>query len=185
MFIEVKDEGVHPRPHTELYPILVPSKTMLNGDIPVAPIGRSENRYDVGKDPAWNYKSGKLYWRGLSTGLNHNKGAGANWRHSHRERLHFLANDKLGGMSDVLVPVHATGEAEYTRLPTKGLGEYYMDAKLAGGPWQCDGGDGTCDEMKDEIDFADKDASDRGNQFQYLFDVSSSSALRIARLTPD
>ena len=62
MFIEHKDEKTQPKPHTKLYPILVPSKTMLNGDIPVTPIGRDGRRDDVGVDPAWNKKSGKLYW---------------------------------------------------------------------------------------------------------------------------
>jgi beta-1,2-xylosyltransferase len=62
MFIETKDAETHPKPHTKLYPILVPSKTMLNGDIPVTPIGRDGRRDDIGHDPAWNKKSGKLYW---------------------------------------------------------------------------------------------------------------------------
>lgn len=62
MFIETKDEGTHPKPHTKLFPLLVPSKTMLNGDIPVTPIGRDGRRDDVGNDPAWNKKSGKMYW---------------------------------------------------------------------------------------------------------------------------
>lgn len=60
------------------------------------------------------------------------------------------------------------------KLPTKGLGEYYMDAKLAGGHWQCDAGDGTCAEMDDEIDFAEKDNTERSNEFKYVFDVSCS-----------
>jgi hypothetical protein len=117
--------------------------------------------------------------RGLSTGLNHNKGT--NWRNSHRERLHFLANDKKKGFSDVLIPIGATGEAEFARLSTKGLGEYYMDVKLAGGSWQCDGGDGTCAEMEDEIDFGSKDGTERSNDFKYVFDVSE-TPLTVARV---
>ena len=172
MFIETKDANTHPKPHTKLYPVFVPSKTMLNGDIPVTPIGRDGRRDDVGNDPAWNKKSGKLYWRGLSTGLNHDKGAGKNWRHSHRERLHFLANDRTNAISDVLLPVGSTGEAEFAQLPLRELGEYYMDAKLAGGHWQCNWDDGTCSEMEDEIDFAEKDNAERSNDFKYIFDVS-------------
>lgn len=112
------------------------------------------------------------FQRGLATGLNHNKNVGANWRNSHRERLHFLANDRSNAIQQVLVPIGATGEAEYSQLPLKELGEYYMDAKLAGGHWQCDWGDGTCQEMEDEIDFAGKDDAERSNQFKYVFDVS-------------
>jgi len=62
MLLQVKTADTHPKPHTKLFPIFVPSKTALNGDIPVTPIGRDGRRDDVGPDPAWNKKSGKLYW---------------------------------------------------------------------------------------------------------------------------
>jgi beta-1,2-xylosyltransferase len=62
MLIEKKNAETHPKPHTKLFPLFVPSKTVLNGDIPVTPIGRDGRRDDVGKDPPWNKKSGKLYW---------------------------------------------------------------------------------------------------------------------------
>lgn len=62
MLLEAHDQNMHPKPHTKLYPILVPSKTSLNGDIPVTPIGRDGRRDDVGHDPEWSSKSGKLYW---------------------------------------------------------------------------------------------------------------------------
>lgn len=171
MLLEQKNADTHPKPHTKLYPILVPSKTALNGDIPVTPIGRDGRRDDVGPDPAWNKKSGKLYWRGLATGLNHDKKAGARWRESHRERLHFLANDKSTAYTDVLTPIGSTGEAQVQSYRLKDLGEYYMDAKLAGGHWQCDWDDGTCSEMEKEIDFAEKDPSEKSNEFKYIFDV--------------
>jgi beta-1,2-xylosyltransferase len=114
--------------------------------------------------------------RGLATGLNHNKGVGANWRNSHRERLHFLANDRTNAFQEVLQPIGATGEAEFSRLPLKELGEYYMDAKLAGGHWQCDWGDGTCMEMEHEIEFAEKDDPERSNDYKYVFDVSGQAS---------
>lgn len=47
-----------------------------------------------------------------------------------------------------------------------------MDVKLSGGSWQCDGGDGTCGEMDEEIEFAQKDSMERSNDFKYVFDVS-------------
>ena len=101
----------------------------------------------------------------------HNKAAGAQWRKSHRERLHFLANDQTNSYQDVLSPVGATGAAELSRSSLKELGDYYMDVKLSGGNWQCDWGDGTCQEMEDEIEFADKDNAERSNDFKYVFDV--------------
>ncbi len=74
----------------------------------------------------------------------------------------------------MLSPIGATGEAELSRFPLKELGDYYMDVKLGGGNWQCDWGDGSCQEMEDEIDFADKDDAERSNDFKYVFDVSIS-----------
>ena len=114
-----------------------------------------------------------LWQRGLATGLQHDKAAGAQWRNSHRERLHFLANDQTNSYQDVLSPVGATGAAELSRYSLKELGDYYMDVKLSGGNWQCEWGDGTCQEMEDEIDFADKDNAERSNDFKYVFDVGN------------
>jgi beta-1,2-xylosyltransferase len=104
--------------------------------------------------------------------LEHNKKDGAKWRQSHRERLHFLANDKSAAYASVLTPIGATGEAQVQQYRLKDLGEYYMDAKLAGGHWQCDWDDGTCSEMESEIEFAEKDPAEKSNQFKYIFDVS-------------
>ena len=67
MLIETKNADTHPKPHTKLFPVFVPSKTMLNGDIPVTPIGKDGRRDDVGNDPPWSKKSGKLYWVSRST----------------------------------------------------------------------------------------------------------------------
>jgi hypothetical protein len=63
------------------------------------------------------------------------------------------------------------------------LGDYYMDVKLAGGHWQCDGEDGTCDEMNAEIEWAEKDAGERSNDFKYVFDVSTHTASVLHMLT--
>lgn len=54
----------------------------------------------------------------------------------------------------------------------KQLGDFYMDMKLAGGSWQCDWDDGTCDEMNKEIEWAEKDASEKSNEYKFVFDVS-------------
>lgn len=58
----------------------------------------------------------------------------------------------------------------------KELGDYYMDVKLTGGHWQCDWDDGTCEEMNKEIEWAEHDTAERGNDFKYVFDVSQSSS---------
>lgn len=175
MLLEKHTKDTQPKPHTKLYPILVPSKTILNGDIPITPVGRDGRRDDVGLDPAWKDKSGKVYWRGRATGLQHNKGNGAKWRQSHRERLHWLANDKTGKVQEVLSPLDASGHAAMTRYSLRDLGQYYMDAKLIPGPWQCDQGDGTCDEMAAEIDFAGEAPMEEANQFKYILDVDGNA----------
>jgi beta-1,2-xylosyltransferase len=45
-----------------LLPIFVPSRTALHADIPITPVGKDGRRDDVGDDPVWKAKSGKLYW---------------------------------------------------------------------------------------------------------------------------
>lgn len=151
---------------------MVPSRTTLNGDIPITPVGKDGRRDDVGDDPLWPAKSNKLYWvssslppiffsrhvslliktsycqRGLATGLQHNKGTGVKWKQSHRERLHLLANSRSEQDRVILAPLGSTGEAKEKAYPARQLSEYYMDVKMSGGPWQCDWGDGSCDEMK-------------------------------------
>jgi len=64
MALEVKDKDSQPRPHTRLMPIFAPSRTALHADIPITPVGKDGRRDDVGDDPAWKAKSGKLYWVG-------------------------------------------------------------------------------------------------------------------------
>lgn len=183
MFIEKHTQDSHPKPHTKLYPILVPSKTVLNGDIPITPIGSDGRRDDVGKESAWSSKNGKLYWRGRSTGLDHNKKSGANWRHSHRERLHFLANDRTSDTIDVLSPTGSTGETVINSFPLRGLGQYYMNAKLIAGPWQCNQEDGTCDEMRDEIEFAEEATWEESNNYKYILDIDGNAwSSRFTRL---
>ncbi len=62
MTLEEKNEMSQPKPHTRLLPIMVPSRTTLNGDIPITPVGKDGRRDDVGEDPLWGAKSSKLYW---------------------------------------------------------------------------------------------------------------------------
>lgn len=173
MFLEVHNKDSHPQPHNTLYPIFALSKTALNGDILITPFFRA-GRHDVGYDPKWNDKKAKLYWRGRATGMEHNKGASSQWRHSQRERLHWLANSKSSEPMTIMEPKDASGAARMVNRPKNKLGQYYTDAKLVGGPWQCDRNDGTCDEMQAEIDFAPLEGSDKANEFKYILDVSCS-----------
>ena len=78
----------------------------------------------------------------------HNKKGGSKWLDSHRERLHKFANDVSFERKSVLMPIGTSGQAEIQNISGSVLSEYYMDVAMSGGPWQCDWGDGTCDEMK-------------------------------------
>lgn len=171
MFLEVHDENSHPKPHNTLYPVFALSKTALNGDILVTPFFRT-GRHDVGYDPKWSQKQGQMYWRGRPTGMEHNHGASSEWRHSQRERLHWLANSKSDEGVEVMEPTDARGMAKMVTHSKQKLGEYYTNAKLVGGPWQCSSEDGSCDEMKAEIDFAQVESSDKANEYKYILDVS-------------
>jgi beta-1,2-xylosyltransferase len=62
MMLEQKTEKSQPKPHTRILPIMVPSRTTLNADIPITPVGKDGRRDDVGDDPLWHAKSNKLYW---------------------------------------------------------------------------------------------------------------------------
>ena len=59
-----------------------------------------------------------------------------------------MANAAASTPRSILEPVGVSGRAIENEYPANTLGQYYMDVKLSGGHWQCDGGDGTCDEMK-------------------------------------
>jgi beta-1,2-xylosyltransferase len=78
----------------------------------------------------------------------HNKKGGARWLDSHRERLHLYANDASFNQKPVLVPIGSSGQAEIQNITAKTLSDYYMDVAMSNDAWQCDGGDGTCDEMR-------------------------------------
>ncbi|KLT40707.1 Cap3p [Cutaneotrichosporon oleaginosum] len=175
MFLEEHIETSSPRPHTKLLPIFSLSRTPVNQDILITPVGRDGQFETAGIEPKWREKSGKMYWRGLATGMFHDKKAGSKWRQNHRERLHFLANDRTGGEVDVMVPVGSTGTAKYERHSLKALGDYYTNAKLAHGPWQCDEGDGTCAEMQSEIEFVPKDPKEESNKYKYLLDTDGNA----------
>lgn len=175
MFLEERDKNSRPVVHNRLLPIFALSSTQIHADILVTPVGQEGQVIHGGEPVEWSSKSDKVYWRGQTTGMWHDKGRGRKWRHSHRERLHHLANDKTGASQHVLRPVNGTGLAVTETHSLKTLGEYYMNAKLAGGPWQCDQGDGTCDEMSAEIDFAPKDPATESKKHKYILDTDGNA----------
>lgn len=175
MALEVKGAQSQPKPHTRLLPVFVPSRTGIHADIPITPVGKDGRRDAVGSDPEWKKKSDKLYWRGLATGIHHNKKGGAKWPNSHRERLHRLANNASFAPIDVLVPLGTSGATKVESIPANTLSQYYMDVAMSKGPWQCDGNDGTCKEMEQQFTFASEDPSERSNEFKYVFDTDGNA----------
>jgi hypothetical protein len=85
----------------------------------------------------WHEKTlDKLFWRGSSTGDSYAKikhGKVADWRTSHRPRLHLLAQDGTG-TAKVLVERNDGWVAETWSRET--LNEAYLDVGLTGKPHQ-------------------------------------------------
>ncbi|WVQ73253.1 hypothetical protein IAR50_002821 [Cryptococcus sp. DSM 104548] len=64
-------------------------------------------------------------------------------------------------------PLHFIEE----ELPTDEAMEFFYDIKLAGDPIQCDTDDGTCDDMRREIEWAPRQSGDDLNRNKFLLDI--------------
>jgi hypothetical protein len=127
----------------------------------------------------WHEKTlNKLFWRGSSTGDSYSKikhGKVADWRTSHRPRLHLLAQDGTG-TAKVLVERNDGWVAETWSRET--LNEAYLDVGLTGKPHQvsrshsnlltrqCNVKDGTCAEMQEEIIFKDRIGPETSSKYK-------------------
>lgn len=169
--VEKHGPASHPRPHTSLLPLFSLAKTSVNSDILITPLDQFGN--GAGEDPAWEDKrDSRLVWRGSTTGISWMDKT-TPWRKSHRTRLHTFAQNRSQELLDVIVPeVSEDGlAARHRQYPVSDVAEAFYDMRLAGEPLQCNKTDGTCDDMKREIDFAAFQTPDELNQYKFLFDV--------------
>lgn len=116
----------------------------------------------------WAQRTSKaIFWRGRTTGNHFN--TQHDWRKSHRIQLHTFANAK-DGEAQVLMEDPDTGALTMRNFSKTVLNEAYMDVGLVGPPTQCQN-DGTCDEMRAEIDFRSMVAGTAGMDHKYALDV--------------
>lgn len=126
----------------------------------------------------WNNRTGKIFWRGRTTGEWLSQAH--DWRYSHRVRLHILAN-RDANRTDPSVDPHVDllldredGQGVFVKqYPRDLLNEKYMDVGLIGPPVQCH--DSEQDQTCQTIDAALKWAKEVGWEFglnsKYLLDV--------------
>lgn len=171
--VEKHGPSSHPRPHTSLLPLFSLAKTSVNSDILITPLDQFNN--GLGTDPKWEDKrDSRLVWRGSTTGISWmNKDTP--WRKSHRSRLHFFAQNQSDEYIDYPVADFSASRGPLTvrreSQKVSDLSEFFYDMKLAGEPLQCNMTDGTCDDMKREIDFAPHQHPDAMNRYKFLFDI--------------
>jgi hypothetical protein len=167
--LEPHEPDSHPRPHTQLLPLFSLAKTSLNSDILITPL---EQFADPPKDVPWEFKRDpRLYWRGSPTGISmmHKD---VKWRDSHRWRLHLFANN-MTGEREVLVPrlnASTVGLGTET-MAAEEAAKWFFDMRLAGGPIQCDEDDGTCDDMQEEIEWAEFEPPSAMRESKFALDI--------------
>ncbi|EIW73449.1 hypothetical protein TREMEDRAFT_42362 [Tremella mesenterica DSM 1558] len=185
--IETHDRDSHPRPHTQLLPLFSLAKTSINSDILITPLDQFHS--DKGPDPKWeDKKSAKLAWRGSPTGISMMT-TDVPWRNSHRIRLHHFANNQSLSPITYLVPDLGLDEhhqhhhhhreqgtglelgSKFETSLTNTSTDFFFDMKLAGEPIQCSEEDGTCEDMKREIDWAGYQSPEELNDHKFLLDI--------------
>lgn len=154
--------------NSRLSPFFVVSKLQIGGEILMPALVGIHDR-KVGATLPWANRTSTVLWRGSTTGSHYYK---QNWRESHRVRLHEIANRKEGEIS-VLVADSTTG-VDLKNYNVSVLNEAYLDVGLVGKPVQCEQKDGTCDEMKKEIDWRPLIKANAYASHKYAIDVGQS-----------
>ncbi|CED82144.1 cap1-related protein [Phaffia rhodozyma] len=156
-FLTPQTESTKPKPHSRLLPILSLSRTEVNADIPVAPVGIVSGgltRQDVGKemDGGWPAQSPKLYWRGAPTANPKVPISPSIFANSHRTRLASLAQGNSSRSEEehmLMVPSGARdGSVEVQSIKGDILAQKFLDVQLQGS-WTCeDENDEQCNKLK-------------------------------------
>ncbi|KAL7416434.1 hypothetical protein BDY24DRAFT_234134 [Mrakia frigida] len=156
----------HPR-KPNLHPQFVLSKYVQSNQILMTPLEAFMNSTST---IDWEEKTvNQIFWRGSTTGDHFSKRADHyDWRNSHRPRLNFLAN-AVEGHVDVLVE-NSDQQVSMQRFPVADLNEHLFDVGLIRVN-QCSEDDGTCQEMRDEIQLADAVRPQDTLLYRYALDV--------------
>lgn len=153
-------------------PYISVSRTLRNTDITMVPLDAQYQ--DVAK-VKWESKShDRVFWRGSTTGLSQKKTT--SWRQSQRQRLHWFANNNTEATADVLIqrPGQDT-PAAVESWPVKQMNAKWFDIGLAGGPHQCSQADGTCDEVRDSVDWKEIVRGSAALLYKYVVDVDGNA----------
>ncbi|WRT67909.1 uncharacterized protein IL334_004883 [Kwoniella shivajii] len=189
-----------PKPHTQLLPLFSLAKTSINSDILVTPLdqfhdGPGKDPIWEEKD------NSQLVWRGSPTGISMmNRTLPWRQAHRIRLH-HFSSNTSSDPVSFMIPDLGQTlsesgpeeqlgDERQYhasAQSPKKGLNEpltsaedeyatdeiikFYYDMKLSGQPIQCSEMDGTCEDMKNEIQWAGHQGAEELNKHKFLLDI--------------
>lgn len=174
--------GRGPGPSSEIYPALSLCKTGLHADV-LAPVHEGWTE-DIGPDPAWEQKTDRVLWRGSTTGVYAQSGAGAMeegaWARSQRMTLVDLTQ-RTEGSHAVLTPtppgapVGAPQEREYAELNS------VLDVGFTDPPVQCD--PPLCERLEREYAFKARVGRPEHNLAKYLLDVDGNGwSARFKRL---
>ncbi|KAG8902063.1 F-actin-capping protein subunit alpha [Tulasnella sp. 403] len=152
-----------------IVPLFVQSKLYQGGNTLYPSLVRFQD-FSESKVTPWSERANpKLFWRGRMTGSHHD--TKRPWRNSHRIRLHNLANNATLGDDDVgLLTEDPSGRLSCKTYRRKELNDAYLDTGLIGPVMQCTEDDGTCDEMKREINFL-QPIWDRLERNKYVLDI--------------
>lgn len=174
--------GAGPRPSSDIYPALSLCKTGLHADVlGVVHEGWTE---DVGPDPAWAEKEGKVLWRGSTTGVFAEEGYGGMaegaWAQSQRMALVSMTQ-KAAGTRAVLSPappgspVGDAQERSYAEL------NQVIDVGFTAPAVQC--APALCARIEDEYAFKPRVGKPEHNRAKYLLDVDGNGwSARFKRL---
>ncbi|KAG8923150.1 F-actin-capping protein subunit alpha [Tulasnella sp. 417] len=139
---------------SRVLPLFVQCKLQQGGDIQYPSLVQWQDPPAPEKLTPWRERpNNKLFWRGRMTGSHYNKQYG--WRHTHRFRLHELAWNDTFAEDEVAVLVEGDPKTQKglkrKTFKRKELNDALFDVGLVGDVFQCDEGDGTCDEIRRSI----------------------------------
>lgn len=117
-------------------------------------------------------------WRGSTTGVWFDRTTW--WRSSQRVRLYFTSKDKTGSK---LVRFDGVGEESgmgvesivERNVSTPVLVDRYLDFGFSGKAGQCTEDDGSCDAIKELIEFMPTLGWNQANEYKYLLDLDGNA----------
>ncbi|WRT67118.1 uncharacterized protein IL334_004084 [Kwoniella shivajii] len=166
------------RAAVDLVPVISTCKTKWHSDILGIP---TDDMFEESEHKKWEDKTiAKVFWRGSATGMDHSRQTP--WRQSQRERLHFFSHN-----------VSSSNEMTSVILPNNELEEYrkeeldnWLDIGLSGVPLQCHEEDGSCEDMRREIEFMGRVKKEDSLKYKYVMDVDGNGwSGRFRRLLSD